>query len=234
VVVAAAAFAVREAIPNSRRVTARAAQASGAAAGLSPLPSPPNHAVVESTALTEPGSEAMRPAWDVATGGVAAAAGVAGTSRSAAEWSREPDEGRELADGSGREGSCGFTATSIESLVTAGDVRASRRLVSWAAEPAGVLLSLRGDVDSGDLPVGPSTGRLEGPVVCEFTLRGLEEPRAVDRVGLLVAVLDDGAESEPVDPAEPVVSARAAGAEAIAEPTPSATASAPTRPTKRA
>jgi hypothetical protein len=105
--------------------------------------------------------------------------------------------------------------------------------VSWAAAPSGLLLSLRGDVDSDGLPVGPSTDRLEGPVVREFTLRGLEEPRAVDRAGLLVAVLDDAAESEPVDPAEPVVSARAAGAEAIADPTPSATASAPTRPTKR-
>lgn len=65
-------------------------------------------------------------------------------------------------------------------------------------------------------------------MVCEFTLRGL------DRAGLLVEVFDDAAESEPVDPAEPVVSAKAAGAEASAEPTPSATASAPTGPTNRA
>ena len=35
---------------------------------------------------------------------------------------------------------------------------------------------------------------------------------------------------DPVDPADPVVSANAIGTEAIADPTPNATASAPTRP----
>jgi hypothetical protein len=39
---------------------------------------------------------------------------------------------------------------------------------------------------------------------------------------------------EPVDPEDPVLSANAAGIAAIAEPTPNATASAPTRPTYRA
>lgn len=44
------------------------------------------------------------------------------------------------------------------------------------------------------------------------------------------------AESEafdPVEPAEPVVSAKATGTEPVAEPTPNATANAPTRPTYR-
>ncbi len=45
------------------------------------------------------------------------------------------------------------------------------------------------------------------------------------------AVADDASEAEPVDPEDPVVSAKATGTEAIAEPTPSTTASAPTRPT---
>jgi hypothetical protein len=45
------------------------------------------------------------------------------------------------------------------------------------------------------------------------------------------AVADDASEAEPVDPEDPVVSAKATGTEAIAEPTPSKTASAPTRPT---
>ena len=40
--------------------------------------------------------------------------------------------------------------------------------------------------------------------------------------------------AEPVDPAEPVVSANAIGIAATAEPTPNATANAPTRPTTRA
>ena len=70
---------------------------------------------------------------------------------------------------------------------------------------------------------------------------GTEDPiveggRDVDRAGPgrdLDASGDDGAEAEPepVDPAEPVVSANAKpGSEEIAAPTPKATASAPTRP----
>ncbi|MGB6106566.1 MAG: hypothetical protein WBF86_01895, partial [Mycobacterium sp.] len=41
-------------------------------------------------------------------------------------------------------------------------------------------------------------------------------------------------EPDPVDPPDPVVSANATGTAAIAEPTPNATANAPTRPTHRA
>jgi hypothetical protein len=41
-------------------------------------------------------------------------------------------------------------------------------------------------------------------------------------------------EFDPVEPAEPVVSANATGTDATAEPTPNATANAPTRPTYRA
>jgi hypothetical protein len=41
---------------------------------------------------------------------------------------------------------------------------------------------------------------------------------------------DDDADDDPVEPADPVVSANATGAHATAEPTPNATANAPTRP----
>jgi hypothetical protein len=44
----------------------------------------------------------------------------------------------------------------------------------------------------------------------------------------------ESAELDPVEPAEPVVSAKATGTDATAEPTPNATANAPTRPTYRA
>ena len=57
------------------------------------------------------------------------------------------------------------------------------------------------------------------------------------RDGIFVEVADIDGESdtaEPVDPAEPVVSAKAIGAAAIAEPTPNAMANKPTRPTYRA
>ncbi|MGV1005194.1 MAG: hypothetical protein ACOYEV_10630 [Candidatus Nanopelagicales bacterium] len=62
-------------------------------------------------------------------------------------------------------------------------------------------------------------------------------PRTGPRVGVLVVAADTDGESdaaEPVDPPEPVVSANAIGTAAIAEPTPNATANAPTRPTYRA
>jgi hypothetical protein len=44
----------------------------------------------------------------------------------------------------------------------------------------------------------------------------------------------DDASDEPAEPPEPVVSATATGTDATAEPTPNATANAPTRPTYRA
>jgi hypothetical protein len=63
------------------------------------------------------------------------------------------------------------------------------------------------------------------------------DPRAA-RLDGTVALVDAepcvSAALDPVDPAEPVVSADANGTDAIAEPTPSATAKAPTRPTYRA
>ena len=60
-------------------------------------------------------------------------------------------------------------------------------------------------------------------------------PRELPRVaapfeGALLSA-DDAAASEPAEPAEPVVSANAIGIAEIADPTPRASASAPTRPT---
>ena len=55
--------------------------------------------------------------------------------------------------------------------------------------------------------------------------------RYVASLDYVDAPADDVSEPEPVDPGDPVVSAKATGTEAIAEPTPSTTASAPTRPT---
>jgi hypothetical protein len=49
-----------------------------------------------------------------------------------------------------------------------------------------------------------------------------------------VDVPEDESALDPVEPEEPVVSAAATGTDAIAEPTPRATANAPTRPTYRA
>jgi hypothetical protein len=61
----------------------------------------------------------------------------------------------------------------------------------------------------------------------------LRAPDRADRAGAAVEDPDDDvpAEFDPVDPDDPVVSASANGTDEIADPTPRATASAPTRPT---
>jgi hypothetical protein len=58
-------------------------------------------------------------------------------------------------------------------------------------------------------------------------------PDRAPRAGADVdAPADDASEPDPLDPAEPVVSANATGTDATADPTPNATANAPTRPTR--
>jgi hypothetical protein len=105
-------------------------------------------------------------------------------------------------------------------------------------------------VGAGESLLEESDGELsEGDPVDEPRLPGavddpspeplVEPPRAreVPREGAFVdgeEPEDESVALEPVDPAEPVVSAAANGTEAIAEPTPSTTARAPTRPTYRA
>ena len=77
------------------------------------------------------------------------------------------------------------------------------------------------------VPDGPALTALEAP----------PRPRAAPREGAFVDVEvpeDESAAPDPVDPAEPVVSANATGIATTAEPTPNATANAPTRPTYRA
>ena len=75
-------------------------------------------------------------------------------------------------------------------------------------------------------------GRLVSDPVDESRTEALRDPR----FGALVDPAPADEESEafaPVEPAEPVVSAKAIGIDPIAEPTPNATANAPTRPTYR-
>ena len=78
------------------------------------------------------------------------------------------------------------------------------------------------------VPEDPSLTALDTP----------PRPRAAPRVGAFVDADDEpdpeSAAPDPVDPAEPVVSANATGIATTAEPTPNATANAPTRPTYRA
>ena len=89
----------------------------------------------------------------------------------------------------------------------------------WAREPSATLPDRRPE---------PAAS-----LVAESALDEPRRDRAVPRDGALVDAPADADEPapEPVEPAEPVVSATATGTEAIAEPTPNATANAPTRPT---
>ena len=110
----------------------------------------------------------------------------------------------------------------------------SRRATAAAAQTIGAV--------AGESPLTPSHERkaLFMPPVFAAALPG-DDRRAGGRGAELVprcgdrepAVRAEPAASEglgPADPAEPVVSANATGSEATAEPTPNATASAPTRP----
>lgn len=58
-----------------------------------------------------------------------------------------------------------------------------------------------------------------------------EAVRTLARDGRCGTAGDVAVDAKPVEPAEPVVSAKAVGTQAIADPTPRAIASAPTRPT---
>lgn len=103
---------------------------------------------------------------------------------------------------------------------TTGDSNPRRLLTAAAALPATPERPLRA------LAPAEATGAVLSP----------RATRAGPRVAVFVEAADTDGESaaaDPVDPAEPAVSANANGTDAIAEPTPNATANAPTRPTYR-
>jgi len=86
--------------------------------------------------------------------------------------------------------------------------------------------------DSSAVVSGIPAERLVSDPLDESRAEALRDPR----FGALVDSAPADEESEafaPVEPAEPVVSAKAIGIDPIAEPTPNATANAPTRPTYR-
>ena len=84
------------------------------------------------------------------------------------------------------------------------------------AAPVGASSDVCGDEDT-----SPAPGAMARPAA---------EPARPARVTLVV-VPEESEESEPAEPGPPEVSANAAGTAPMAEPTPRATASAPTRPT---
>ena len=210
---AAAGFAVFDAVPSSRRVTASAVHISGAAAGPSPLPPVTNQDNrFAPRALTERDTEA---GW--AAAGAAPAEPAAATVPSAAGASLPAGVGAAVEIS----GESTVTEAGISEIVGApppagapGAVTGESLLIRGAREAAGAEAPLRG-VAAPLLSAGAAA-----------------EPRPDRRAGEVVLGEDEPAEEASVLlPAEPVESAKAMGMEAMAEPTPRATASAPTRPT---
>ena len=270
----AAALAVVEALPSSRRLTAKAVHISGAAAGASPLVPACNQ---DSRPRPRPETEELLEAGCAAviTGACAAAgATTASTTAAAGDGDESVSAGEAesmvvstsasvalggsdgvetepsfpaFPDADGIEGAEGAVAESdlaerlprrgVRSGRAASDpprasVSAPTAGISTGAELSEAGLSSEAGPDAGESDESSAESPADAP-------RAPRAPRAVLRVGVEVdapAVEEDEASevSEPVDPEDPLVSANAIGIAEMPEPTPKATARAPTRPTYRA
>lgn len=258
-VVVAAGFAVPEPEPSSRRVTANAAHASGAAAGESPpLPEPSQDNSAEPIEFTDPRGVAVITGTSAGASSTAAAeagattdsttAAGAGTGEASLFGMPDPAPNAESTAGAGESSTPPdpADATSDGGGATASESSASDAAVSFTA---GSEFLRRGDAGPAGRSAGPCT-RARGPAssVAEDSAESDPAPPAsVEsrppargvRAGEVLREDDEedddeSAELDPLDPAEPVVSANAIGSEPRPEPTPKATASAPTRPTYRA
>ena len=212
----AAGPAMRAAPPNSRRLAAAAVHATGADGSAPPFTAPSHVSMPVPIAFTDPDAAAARGA-DVITGGAAAAGAIASDDASAA----------------GMSGS--LTAAGSELATpetTAPEARSGRRRGFLTAEDGALRTALPPRITGAGLsPVGAPLS-VGAPVSVESLRVGDGDvPRARDDD---CAVGDDDevdvVDPEPLEPAEPVVSAKANGIDATAAPTPRATAKAPTRP----
>ena len=211
----AAGTAMRTAPPNSRRLAAAAVHAA-VADGSAPLfPAPSHVSMPVPIAFTDPEAAAARGA-KVITGGAAAAGAIASDDAPPAGMSGSlPAAGSELATPETRSGRRrGFLTAEAGALRTA----LPPRITGAGLSPVGAPLSVGAPVSVESLRVG------DGDVP-----RARDDDCAVgddEEVDGAVDVVDP----EPLEPADPVVSAKAIGIDATAAPTPRATAKAPTRP----
>ena len=201
--------------PKSRRAAAAPAHTTGATPGESPPLPPPNHATTPApTPRTEPdtattGAEADEADRAEAAGAAADNDGGCTTGSAATGSAGESDD-----DTTDEETDGETTEPTVTGAFTGG-----------TSEDAGLFSRWRVFV----LPEVPVAEEMLAPTELAEPSRARELPRGV-------AVVDAAepeeapAALEPVDPGDPVVSANATGIEAITEPTPNATASAPTRP----
>jgi hypothetical protein len=250
---AAAASTEPPSDPNSRRATANAAHPNGPDPGAS-LP-PPNQATrLPLKPKAEPvAAERGDAAISGATGDGAtdSTAGIDGAEAPlSASTDATPDGGAEDVrfddavsgvppSGPGSPLALPAPADTTEpargpesGTVPAPDLRGVPRRPGRAVEPS------LGDFSAADLLPGTAV-EPDAPEPAPSRLESTDDPpleetlRALDRDGEDVEVPDDDASEmfEPEDPDDPVVSANANGTGEIAHPTPSATASPPTRPT---
>lgn len=246
--------------PSSRRLNASAVHISGAAAGTSPLVPAPSHddsppprsdtdelldagcAAVITGACAAAGTRTASTTTAVGDGEESTSAADADSMVAAASASFEPGGDGAEAEPAGAglpdPDRIGEGAESAE-----GDVADSASGAEWRWRevfPESVDPPESAGTSVETAPVGPAAGRPASGIPPCTGRDGPPDPEDASVGDLLTE--DRGVEdadgepeaSEPVDPAEPVVSANATGTDATAEPTPNATANAPTRPTHRA
>jgi hypothetical protein len=229
---ATAGAAVDEDPFNSRRLAAVTVHASGTNAGESPLLPEPSHA------NTSPRKPRTPPAAARINGAAATAGDAAGTGESAptppgesAISATDSEPIAESADGTtdDRSTDAEFTPADPASPATTERGRGCRTPDAAAPGTDTPEESLPPAVDGDPLPESVAAPPRR-PVPAASTL----DARTGPRTGDLVEDEADDESDDPVEPPDPVVSANATGTDAIAEPTPNATANAPTRPTYRA
>ena len=220
---------------NSRRLAAATVHANGANVGPSPLPPEPNQP------KRFPLTPCTPPAAARAAARMEGAAAAAGDATGADEPSPAPTS--ESATGAiefepaavsdagidGRSTVPGLIPAAPATPDTTELGRGCRTLEPAAAGPETPEESL--PPVAGDSLPEPEATPLRRPDPAAAPPGARTGPRTV---GDLVAGADDEAVDEsvePAEPADPVVSANATGTDATAEPTPNATANAPTRPT---
>lgn len=228
-VTATAASVVWAALLDSRRDTATAAHPNGATTGASPPEPEPSHSDTPAPTLAAEPDTAARAGAAIAAKdtGVETACPAAGftesdddrPSASSAESADEPSETSGV-----------WTDTEATSGTVAGDgTEAVAAVEADGPEPR------RPAAAATDAPPPERADPVDAPSA-ESDEPELA-PRPDRRDGTLAFDDPAGADEpapEPVEPAEPVVSANATGNAATAEPIPNATASAPTRPIYRA
>ena len=221
----AAGTAIRAAPPISRRLAAAADHATVADGSAPPFTAPSHASMPVPIAFTDPDTAAARGA-KVITGGAAAAGAIASDDAPPAGMSGSlPAAGSELA-----------TPETTAPETTAPETRSGRRRGFLTAEAGALRTALPPRITGAGLsPVGAPLS-VGAPVSVESLRVGDGDvPRARDddcAVGDDEEVDDevDVVDPEPLEPAEPVVSAKAIGIDTTAAPTPRATAKAPTRP----